>query len=504
MIYGCGSLTCLYITYLNKAQRRGLCMSNMDKEFEEVEGNFIGDEDYTEEDYREDSEFYGTHPLNDEEDGDDYSDKDDENTTPDLSGAVSESNGDTDSLASLGIRIKSKLEIKEEIIDIDSLVTSKFKQVSREETLIGLTGVVGEWGVVTPIHVLQLEDEDMYMILDGLRRTAAALRNGKKQIKAVIWVFDDKEEGKDLANVLSLMINRSQKYRNKELWEQMKLLEEVNDATPSLIEYLLQMHSGDAMKLKDIMLADMDYDEIKQAFLDEGMTIDAAYKKLCAARKKENRLAKEDSMILESGGTPDAVSAEDFDDGVPVDQHLGTDEVKSLLGMTEQDIEDTSLEDLDRTAEVRGDVVQKVGERHPVDAEIKQAVMIRDEFKCRCCGLGGERWLGVLVYHHIVPVFLGGPDTVDNGLTICSNCHLTLHLYSFGKVPVDLDALDDAEKTTFKNIFKFGNIIIEGMKRVGVSKDAAYKADAGSRRHLMPGEGLSDNTKAFKESGLEG
>lgn len=406
---------------------------------------------------------------------------------------------DGDSLAALGIRIKSKLRLREEEIDLDSLVTSKFKQVSREDTLIGLTGVVGEWGVVTPIHVLQLEDEDMFMILDGLRRTAAALRNGHKTIKAVIWDFDDKEEGKDMANVISLMINRSQRYRNKELWAQMKLLEEVNDATPGLIEFLLQMHAGDAMKLKDIMLSDMDYDEIKQAFLEDEMNIDAAYKKLCNARKKENRLAKEDDMVIEAGVAPAPASedGEGGDDG-QVNQHLGTEEVKSLLGMTDEDIEDLSLEEMDRTSEVRGDVVQKVGERHPVDSEIKQAVMIRDEFKCRCCGLGGERWLGVLVYHHIVPVFLGGPDTVDNGLTICSNCHLTLHLYSFGKVPVDLDALDDEEKQTFKNIFKYGNIIIEGMKRVGISKDAAYKADAGSRRHLMPGEGLTENKEAFK------
>lgn len=389
------------------------------------------------------------------------------------------------------LQIKSKVTITEKIIPIDDIVISSFKKVSREDTLIGLSGVVGEWGVVSPIHVLKMEDDDSYLLLEGLRRMFGALRSGKTEIPAKVWDFADKQEGKQKANIISLMINRSQRYTPKEMWEMMQILEEVNDATPGLIEYLLQMRPGEAMKLKDIMLSDFEYAEIKADLMNNLITIEAAYKKLTNERRKENRLAKEDAMVLEGSDTPmDEVSDE---------QRLGVDEVKELLELTDIDIEYESLEDLDRSAEARGEAfVQDVDDRRPIDPKIKQATMMRDGFRCRCCGLGGhEGWLGILVYHHVIPVFLGGPDTVENGLTLCSNCHVTLHLYSFGKVSVRLNELDEEEQQIFRNIFKYGNIIIEAMKRVGVSRDEAYKADAGSRRHLYPGEGLKDNKEAF-------
>jgi 5-methylcytosine-specific restriction protein A len=391
------------------------------------------------------------------------------------------------------LKIKSKIDIVLETIKIDDILTSNFKKLGRSDSLIGLSGVVGEWGVVTPIHVLRLEDE-AYMILDGLRRTFGALRNGKTEVPAMVWDFSDKQEGKEKANLLSLMINRSQKFTAKEMWEQLQVLEEVNGANPGLIEFLLQMHSGEAMKLKDVMLSDVEYSEIRDDLMSAITTIEGAYKKLCAERKKENRLAKEDGLVLEGGigSDPDEMSD---------DQQLSVDDVKDLLDLTSKDVGDSSLEDLDRSGEAQGEPnYQDVGDRKPIDPKIKQAVLIRDDFKCRCCGTGGVQWLGIIVYHHIIPVFLHGPDSVDNGLTLCSNCHVTLHLYSFGKVSVKLDELDETEQKVFKNIFKFGNIIIEGMKRAKVDKDASYKEDAGSRRHLYPGEGLKGNKDAFNKS----
>lgn len=390
------------------------------------------------------------------------------------------------------LQIKSDIAIKLETVEIDDLITSNFKKIGRKDTLIGLSGVIGEWGVTTPIHVLKLEEDGFYMILDGLRRVFGALRSGKKDIPAMVWDFEDKQEGKEKANLLSLMINRSQKFTAKEMWEQLQVLEEVNGASPGLIEFLLQMHAGEAMKLKDVMLSDVEYSEIREDLMMGVTTIDAAYKKLCAERRKENRLAKEDSLVLEGiGADPNEVSDE---------QHLSVDDVKDLLDLTNLDVGDSSLEDLDRTSEARGEYnVQEVGDRKPIDPKIKQATMIRDGFKCRCCGIGGhEGWMGVLVYHHLIPVFLGGEDSENNGLTLCANCHLTLHLYSFGKVSVRLDELGEEEQKVFRNIFKFGNVIIEGMKRTKMNKDEAFKADAGSRRHLYPGEGLKDNKEAFK------
>ena len=116
------------------------------------------------------------------------------------------------------MHIKSKITVRPAVLDIDSIIVSNFKKVGRENTVIGLAGVVGEWGVVSPIHVIALEDDDCYLLADGLRRVFAAIRNGLKTIPAMIWDFSDKQEGKDCANIISLMVNRSQRFTPKEMW----------------------------------------------------------------------------------------------------------------------------------------------------------------------------------------------------------------------------------------------------------------------------------------------
>lgn len=392
------------------------------------------------------------------------------------------------------LKIKSKISLSFETIKIEDIVTSEFKKISRQDTIIGLKGVIGEWGVVNPIHVLKLEDDNLFMMLDGLRRVFGALRNGKSDIWAIVWDFSDPEEGKEMANVISLMINRSQKFKTKELWEQMQILEEANAASPGFIEYLLQLNSGDAMKLKDVMLSDIEYAEIREDLMSGITTIDSAYRKLCNERKKENRLAKEDYLVIDSttNSTPEEISDE---------QQLSVDEVKDLLDLTSTDVGESSLDDLDRSSEARGgDQVQDPKDRKPLDPNLKKAVLVRDDFTCQCCGIGGEQWLSILVCHHIIEVVQGGPDTLDNLVTLCINCHITLHNYAWGKIYVKLDELDAEEQQTFKKIFKYGNIIIEADKRIGRSKEQAMKEGRASVRSPFPGEGLKDNKEAFATS----
>lgn len=413
------------------------------------------------------------------------------------------------------INIKSTINITMKEIEIDDIIISNFKKISRDKTLTGLAGVVGEWGVVSPIHVLALEDDGCYQLLEGLRRVFAAARNNKKTITAMVWDFTDKSEGKELANILSLMINRSQKYNATEMWEQMKLLESVNDASPGLIEYLLQMESGDAMKLKDVMLSDADYADAKEGLLSGKYTIEAAYKKLCNMRKKENKLEKEDGMSIDNDGLKQASTGADSESGAEEGtddggeeapkkvEKLSVGDVKELLELSdEKDIENEDLEDLDKTAEIRGNVVQDTKHRTYIDSSVKQNTLIRDDFKCRCCGLDGKNgmYLGVLVYHHAIPVYCGGPDTVENGLTLCANCHLTLHNYLMGKVQVNKDELSESELKIFKNIFKFGNIALEAQKKAGISKQKADKLDAPSRQHMRPGVGVTENKQALEQA----
>ena len=79
--------------------------------------------------------------------------------------------------------------------------------MGRHDTSTGLTTTIKDLGVVTPIHVMTTEESTMnseddeesgetgykYMLLDGVRRLIGALRNGHKEVDAVIWDFEDKE-----------------------------------------------------------------------------------------------------------------------------------------------------------------------------------------------------------------------------------------------------------------------------------------------------------------------
>ena len=399
--------------------------------------------------------------------------------------------------------IKSDIKVTQKEIEIDSIITSNFKKISREDSISGLTGVVSTWGVVSPIHVLALEDDDCFQLLDGLRRVFAALRAGKKTIQAVVWEFSDRREGKELANIICLMINRNQRFTPREMWEQMKVLESVNDATPGLIEYLLQMEPGDAMKLKDVMLADESYADFRDGLLNGKYSIEQAYKKLCNERKKEDKLEKEDKMSVDADGivSTGVMSYQDIENGEEPER-LSAKEAKELLEMSnlDDDVEDETFDSLDRTNEIRReDMHQKVGERTFVDASVKKATLIRDGNKCRCCGIGGEAWAGILVYHHLIPVYAGGPDTVDNGLTLCVNCHLTLHNYITGDVQKP-ENMDPKQEEVLMKIMKFGNIALDASNKLGMKREELKKANAASKKHPMPNENVKINKQALAEA----
>lgn len=407
------------------------------------------------------------------------------------------------------LKIKSKIEIKPLTIKVDDVAISHMKKLGRQDSLIGLSGIIGKWGIVSPIHVLKLEDDDSYMLLDGLRRVFGAIRANMDEIPAMVWHFDDIDEGKEIANILSLMINRTEKYKTKEIWEQMKVLEEVNNVSPNFIEYLLQMHGGDAMKLKDIMTSGFDYAEIRGDLMDGLLNIDAAYKKLTKERQKENRLAKEDATSLDEvvNTSVDNVadSAVEGIEGVSDEQKLSVDAVKDILEMEETgDLDDMSLDELNRSSEVEKEgeapPVQDPKNRKPLEPELKAKVLERDKFRCQCCGIGGEAWLQALACHHIVQVSQGGPDTEENLVTVCSNCHSTIHTYAWGKIHVDLEKLTEVQKRVFKRIFRYGNKIIEADKKIGRSKEQSRKEDHGAGSHIYPGAGLGDNKKAFTKA----
>ena len=54
-----------------------------------------------------------------------------------------------------------------------------------------------------------------------------------------------------------------------------------------------------------------------------------------------------------------------------------------------------------------------------LDENIRKAVILRDNCRCKECGKSNCR----LEVHHIKPRRLNGPNTLDNLITLCENCH---------------------------------------------------------------------------------
>lgn len=392
--------------------------------------------------------------------------------------------------------------------------TIKVKQIGftdpikegRRYTMSGLTATIKDLGVVTPIHVMTVpeesEDDDYkYVLIDGLRRVFGALKNNISEINAVIWDFKDKDYGSDMLLPLSLILNRNQERNWSEIWHLYQILELQSAITPGTLEYLLQLESGDAMKLKDIMLCE--YEEVKQALINEEKNLEACYKMLAKLRKEEDQLAKDDATGLKD-------TVEDADKLGSSDEkalpQLSDEDVKELLEMADDldDLDEVSSDDFDdMNKSAFADEQQKVGERHPLDPALRQSVLQRDKFTCNCCGLKmiGSR-LGLIAVHHILPVHTGGKDTLENLTTLCLNCHVSLHIMerNGGQILMskeDFDEMQENDKISLKKALKLARIAIEADKRKGLSKEDIQRETQDSVKHIMPGTGLKENQLAY-------
>ena len=373
----------------------------------------------------------------------------------------------------------------------------------RQQTMVGLTASIKDLGVLTPIHVMTVPEESeddgyKYVLIKGLRRVFGAMKNGQTEIDAIVWDFEDKDKGMDLLLYLSLILGRTQRRNWAEIWHLYQILELQSSITPGTLEHLLQMESGDAMKLKDVMLCD--YEEVKMALLNGEKGLEACYKMLAKLRKEEDRLAIEDAT-----GISDSVEgAQDIkSDNTGERGQLSDQDVMELLEMVDSLSDGVDSEDFsEMNTSSFADEHQKVGERHPVDPAIRQGTFQRDDYKCRCCGTGGVAFLSALVYHHAIPVHCGGADTVENGLTLCDSCHLTLHTTekNGGKIAMtqaQFNEYDEKDQKRIKLIIKYAKIAVEAAKRKGISQEKIREEANRSARHRMPGEGLSENQAGY-------
>lgn len=377
----------------------------------------------------------------------------------------------------------------------------------RLETMTGLTSIIKDLGVLDPIDVMTVEDPDddyKYVLISGLRRVFGALKNNIEEIDAIVWDFKDKDRGTDLALYIGLLLNKHQRRNYGEIWHLYQVLELQSSITPGTLEYLLELESGDAMKLKDIMLCD--YGEVKEALLSGEKNLDGAYKLLTKLRKEEDKLALEDST-----GVDTAIDGVDeiAGDATSGQGQLSDQDVLDLLEMAD-DLDSTSIEDADFDDLNKGvDEMQKVGERHPLDPALKSAVLNRDKFKCKCCNFGGAAALGVLAVHHILPVHVGGKDTLDNLTTLCIRCHILLHVgeRGGGKLQMtkeEFESYTEEEQLALKRVLKLAKVAVEADKRKNMSLEEVRKMTTDDIRHPMPGAGLPEATRAYNEAKLNG
>ncbi|HBE9444498.1 hypothetical protein [Clostridioides difficile] len=184
-----------------------------------------------------------------------------------------------------------KLESGEECtyIEIESIVCSEYKKVSIEDSLNKFSIRIENVSSVNPILVLYLEKSEQYFLLDGLIRVYISLKLHKKLIPAIVIKLNNIDTMRiiEASNIISAVINIERKYTVKELWNQIKLLEEDYIISHKLIESIYNMSPGDLIKLKDIMYSDKIYQDIRNNVVNGNLTINKAYEKLIIRRKNK-------------------------------------------------------------------------------------------------------------------------------------------------------------------------------------------------------------------------
>lgn len=406
-------------------------------------------------------------------------------------------------------------------ISISDIVIPTPVKDSRKETYLGLARSVEELGVLNPIHVMISEgfteyvaengseegyEGPKYVLLDGLRRVFALKKNNVDRINAVIYDFKDKDKGSEMLNILSLILNKNQRKSWAEIWYMQQVLEAESTLPPSDVEYLLQMEPGDAMRLKEVMTRRDEFPQPAEDLLDKKKTLAQAYSALTKLLKEQDLLAKDDIS-----GVSEMEQADGVIDG-DVGGKLSDDEVKELLDMEssfEGDLSDDEFDEL--MGNNLPDDRQTVGERHPLDPNLRAAVLQRDGYCCQITGMGKGLptpiALAILNVHHKVPVHCGGTDTMDNLITVCLDAHTLIHIVerNMGKLGMsreEFDALDEDQKDFITGVMKLARIAVEANRRMGRSREQIHKDTAEAVRFQMPGVVQRENMNAIAAASM--
>lgn len=415
-------------------------------------------------------------------------------------------------------------ETRFSMIPTDSLAPLLPLKESRESTYKGLGQSVRELGVLTPIHVMESENYkrfleeghddsewnreefgDKYILIDGFRRVWAAIGAHLAYIPAIIWKFQDMDQAMDIIIPLSMMLTRGTKRNIKETWGLFQLLEETSTLNPSTLEYLLQLEPGDAMRLKDVMMSE--YVTLKYDLMNEKKTLKQAYNILNKYRKEQDELDREEQHGLSEIEASQGLVLETTESG----EQRSYQEIRDILNIDDEDIENMTDDDFIALAGKEGEGIEidrRKGEDIP--RELKQAALARDNYTCQVSGTGLDAnipmtmGLSVLQVHHIIPLYLGGKNVLENLITLRMDIHTWVHVIERlnGKLGISRDTfekLDKQEQKHLKGALELAKKITEEAKRQGRStadrslQQASYRAT----QFKMPGTDLKENVEAI-------
>ena len=352
------------------------------------------------------------------------------------------------------------------------------KRIRQSKSVDELVQSIRSTGLIQPITLALTVTEGVYVLIDGYRRVLACAKAGIKKVPAVI----NKRVTTTEIPILEAMYNHKKSYTMREMIDYIDYLEkEKGIMSASMIEFLLQLDSGDYSKLKDVL--EDDDEDIINKLLDGQYNIAAAFKALEKRRAKESKEEKDMKKTAkvyadaeESGVDVVNQSGETGDEEVAL-----TDEEIAELSVNVNDVlndtsdEDKSLEEMvadGKTMEGFEPDKQNRQAGEQIDPAVRKAVLTRDGAKCKCCGFGGPGLEGVMDIHHVTGVAQGQNDDVDGLVTLCITCHMLVEMWGYGRLPITgIDTMPEQEKERMKKVIKIGNIKRDALIKLGKKRE---------------------------------